>query len=202
MRAGVSKSLTNSAERLRSERFDVVAKAGRKINGDQYWQMLQTLLEERFQLKYHYETKQAQIYVLILADKEKGLGPKISASIDANCPVDPNGSNFCGVSSRPGLMIGQHVPMARVARELSTFAGRPVQDQTGLTGSFDFQLTWTPNEYLSEDGRAKTLNGIPLDSSGPSFFPAIRDQLGLRLASQKGQIDMLVIDAAEQPSDN
>ena len=99
-------------------------------------------------------------------------------------------------------MIGQRVSMARIARELSAFAGRPVQDQTGLAGSFDFRLTWTPDEYISEDGRVKTVNGVPFDSSGPSFFPAIRQQLGLKLESQKGQIEMLVIDAATQPSEN
>jgi uncharacterized protein (TIGR03435 family) len=99
-------------------------------------------------------------------------------------------------------MIGQRVSTARIARELSAFAGRQVQDQTGLTGAFDFRLAWTPDEYISEDGRVKTLNGVPLDSSDPSFFSAIREQLGLKLESQKGRIEMLVIDAAEQPSEN
>lgn len=194
--------LSHIPDSLRSERFDIVAKASGKISGDQYWQMLQTLLEDRFQLKYHHETKKAQIYALIVADKRKGLGPKISASQGADCPIDPTASNFCGVRANPGSMIGQRVSMARIARELAAFAGRSVQDQTGLAGVFDFQLTWTPDEYRSEDGRAKTLNGIPLDLSGPSFFPAVREQLGLRLESQNSEIDTLVIDAAEQPSDN
>ena len=194
--------LSGVTDSLRSERFDIVAKAGGKISGDQYWQMLQTLLEERFKLKYHHETKEAQVYALILANKGKELGSKINLSVEVNCPVDPNGSNFCGVSARPGSMIGQRVSIARIARELSAFAGRPVQDQTGLTGAFDFQLTWTPDEYMSEDGRVKNLNGVPLNTSGPSFFPAIREQLGLKLESRKGQIEMLVIDAAEQPLEN
>jgi uncharacterized protein (TIGR03435 family) len=84
--------LSRVADSLRSERFGIVAKAGGKISGDQYWQMLQTLLEDRFKLKYHYETSEAQIYALILANKGKDLGSKISRSVDANCPVDPNGS--------------------------------------------------------------------------------------------------------------
>lgn len=99
-------------------------------------------------------------------------------------------------------MIGQRVSMARIARERSAFADRLVQDQTGFTGPFDFRLTWTPDEYGSEDGRAKTLNGAPLDLSRPSFLPAIREQLGLKLESQSGAIEMLVIDAAEQPAEN
>ncbi len=194
--------LSHVPDSLRSQRFDIVAKAAGKISGDQYWQMLQALLEDRFQLEYHHETRQAQIYVLVVANPAKGLGPKISPSIDAGCPVNPNGSNFCGVSARPGLMIGQRVPMTRIARELSAFAGQPVEDHTSLEGAFDFQLTWTPDEFRSEDGRPKLLNGIPTDPAGPSFFPAVRQQLGLRLESQKGQIDMLVIDAAQQPSEN
>jgi uncharacterized protein (TIGR03435 family) len=154
--------LSGVTDSLRSERFDIVAKAGEKITGDQYWQMLRTLLEERFKLKYHHETHEAQVYALIPANKGKDPGSKISRSVEVDCPVDPNGSEFCGVSARPGLMIGQRVSMARIARELSAFAGRHVQDHTGLTGVFDFRLTWTPDEYISEDGRLKTLNGRPV----------------------------------------
>ena len=99
-------------------------------------------------------------------------------------------------------MIGQRVSMTRIARELSAFADRPIQDQTGQRGAFDFRLEWTPDDYVSKDGRPKTLNGVPMDSSEPSFFSAIREQLGLKLESQKGNIDMLVIDAAEHPSEN
>jgi uncharacterized protein (TIGR03435 family) len=164
--------------------------------------MLQTLLEDRFKLKYHRETKDAQVYALILAKKGMRLGPRISNSSGADCPLDPSGSNFCGVRARPGLMTGQRVSMARIALELSPFAGRTVQDQTGQTGVFDFQLNWTPDEYVSNDGQVKMLNGIPLDTSAPSFFSAIREQLGLKLESKKGQVEILVIDRAEQPSEN
>ena len=194
--------LSRVANPLRSEKFDIVAKASGKVSGDEYWQMLQTLLEDRFKLRYHHETKEAPVYALILASHGKGLGSKISRSANADCPADPNGSNFCGVRARPGSMIGERVSMARIALELSAFADRPVQDQTGLTGAFDFRLAWTPEDYISKDGRPKTLNGVPIDSSEPSFFSALREQLGLKLESQKGNIDMLVIDAAEQPSEN
>ncbi len=78
--------------------------------------------------------------------------------------------------------------MARIARELSPFAGRPVQDQTTLTGSFDFRLTWTPDQFRSDDGKVTYLNGMPIDPSGPSFFTAIQEQLGLKLESKKGRL--------------
>ena len=99
-------------------------------------------------------------------------------------------------------MIGQRVTMARIARELSAFAGRPVQDQTGLTGSFNFELTWTPDEYESSDGQAKLLNGSPVDTSSPSFFSAVQQQLGLKLEPKRRPVEILVIDHALNPSEN
>lgn len=187
---------------LRAARFDIVAKAERKISGDEYWEMLRSLLEDRFMLKFHYDAKDVPLYTLVVAKKGTALGPKISRSSDADCPVNPNGSDFCGVSARPGVMIGQRVAMPRIARELSTFAGRPVQDQTKLTGSFNFELRWTPDEYISSDGQAKLLNGSPVDTSSPSFFSAIQQQLGLKLEPKRGPVEVLVIDHAENPSEN
>lgn len=194
--------LSRVPEPLRSQHFDIAAKASGKINGDQYWEMLRSLLEDRFHLRYHRETKDGKIYALILAKKGTGLGPKISRSPEADCPANPSGSNFCGVAPRPGFMLGQRVPMARIASELSPFAGRPVQDETGLAGAYDFQLTWTPDQFRSAGGRAVYLNGNPIDPSGPSFFTAVAEQLGLKLESKQGRIQTLVIDHAESPSEN
>lgn len=199
--------LSRVPDSLRSQRFDIVAKAAGKISGDQYWEMLQALLVDRFKLTFHRETKDAQVYALVVAKQgaKNGTytGPKLSRSIDAECPVNPTGVNFCGVSPRPGMMIGQRVSMARIARELSPFAGRTVQDETGLTGSYDFQLTWTPDPGGSRGDLDKLkAAGIPLDPSGPSFFSAIQEQLGLKLQSKKGRVEILVIDHADQPSEN
>lgn len=194
--------LSQVPEPLRSARFDIAAKAGRKIIGDEYWEMLRSLLEDRFMLKFHYQAKDVPVYALGAAKRGTNLGPKITRSPDADCPVNPTGSNFCGVSARPGLMIGQRVTMARIARELSAFAGRPVQDQTGLTGSFNFELTWTPDEYESSDGQAKLLNGSPVDTSSPSFFSAVQQQLGLKLEPKRRPVEILVIDHALNPSEN
>jgi uncharacterized protein (TIGR03435 family) len=200
---------------LRSTRYDIVAKASGRISGDQYWEMLKTLLEDRFKLAYHRETKDAQVYALIVDQKtlvKKGtnLGPKVTRSEDAECPANPDGQNYCGVSAIPGTMIGQRVSMARIARELSPFAGRPVLDETRLTGSFDFQLTWTPDQSgskgdrsaLSADADKLSAAGRTLDPSGPSFFSAIQEQLALKLESKKGQVEIIVIEHAEQPSEN
>jgi bla regulator protein blaR1 len=187
---------------IRSARFDIVAKAERPISGDEYWEMLRSLLEDRLMLKFHYQARDMLLYSLVLANKRDTLGPKISRSPDAGCPANPSGSDFCGVSSRPGLMIGQRVAMARIANELSTFAGRPVQDRTRLAGAFNFVLRWTPDEYVSSDGRPRLLNGAPVDISSPPFFSAIQQELGLKLESKRGTVEILVIDHAENPSEN
>jgi uncharacterized protein (TIGR03435 family) len=101
------------------------------------------------------------------------------------------------------MMTGQRVSMARIAREMSPIAGRPVQDETKLAGYFDFHLTWTSDQNVSKiDSDKVHAAGNVLDSSGPSFFSAIQEQLGLKLEPKKGQIEILVIDHAEQPSDN
>jgi len=143
------------------------------------------------------------VYALVLAKKGVNTGPKLSRSINAECPANPDGGNFCGVGSRPGMMNGQRVPIARITRELSPFAGRPVQDETGLSGAFDFQLTWTPDPGEPRaDGDKVKAAGIPVDPAGPSFFSAIQEQLGLKLESKKGQVEILVIDHAERPSEN
>lgn len=189
-------------EELRTERFDIAAKASGRIVGDQYWDMLRTLLEERFELKHHTEEKSSPLYALLSANRRTALGPKIVPSPDPDCPVNATPGNFCGVSAQPGRMIGQRVTMARIARELSAFTDRPVQDQTGLTGGFDFQLTWTPDEYTSAEFRVKALNGAALDTSGPSFYSAVTEQLGLKLQPKTGRIQVLVIDHAERPHEN
>jgi uncharacterized protein (TIGR03435 family) len=128
-----SVDLSALPEALRAERFDIVAKASGKIVGDQYWEMLRLLLEQRFELKHHTEEKSSPLYALTPAKPGTALGPKISRSPEPDCPPNPTGGNFCGVSVQTGHMNGQRVTMARMARELSAFTDRPVQDQTGLS---------------------------------------------------------------------
>jgi uncharacterized protein (TIGR03435 family) len=86
---------------------------------------------------------------------------------------------------------------------MSAFAGRPVLDETGLAGSYDFQLTWTLDEALERLEAGKlSIAGITLDRSGGSFFTAVQEQLGLKLVPKKGQVETIVIDHVEMPSEN
>ena len=192
---------------LDSERYDIEAKADKsvadelqKLSFDQrlveYRRMLQALLGDRFQLTLHRETKELPVYALVIAKK----GPKLQET-------HPGDNDSTGMTFGRGLLKGEGVPIALLVRHLSQQRlGRPVLDKSGLTGKYDFTLQWTP-----EENRAPMFKGTrdggqgpdsPPDSSGPSIFTAIQEQLGLRLESQKGPVEVLVIDHVERPSEN
>jgi len=100
-------------------------------------------------------------------------------------------------------LSGQGVQLDMLTRTLSSQLGRPVIDRTGLKGNYDFKLQWTP-----DPGQTGALPATgpdappPPDPNGPSIFTAVQEQLGLRLESQKGPVEMLVIDKVEKPSEN
>jgi len=174
--------------------------------------MLQELLADRFNLPLHRETKGFPVYGLVIAQS----GPKLHKSK----PGDTYSNGAKGPDGLPlgpgphvmrftgGQLICQGVPVAFLARELSRQLRGTVLDKTGLNGNYDFTLQWTPDESEArmfrgtEDGQQGTENTPSLESSGPSIFTAIQEQLGLKLESQNGPVDVLVIDHVEKPSEN
>jgi len=158
------------------EPFDITAKADGPASYQQLQIMVQTLLADRFQLKFHRETKEQPIYALVLAKN----GPKLKQA--------GNPGRGVGFGAR-GSLNGNGTDMATFASALSGKLGRSVVDRTGLQGFYDFLLTWTPDEAQA-------------DTPGPSLFTAIQEQLGLRLESIKGPVEILVVDHAERPSEN
>jgi uncharacterized protein (TIGR03435 family) len=214
-----------------SERYDILAKADGNPTHDQFAAMLRALLEERFQLVAHKETKDMPVYALLIAKN----GPKLPAAKEGACtafspdkpaPPPPRppqpGQPFQPPPTPCGgfLMMGNRleagkVGMAQLVNVLANVTGRTVIDKTGYTGTFDVHLEWTPEGGMGRGG----LGGGPVvvgagpggtgpggapevDSSGPSIFTAIQEQLGLRLESQKGPVETLVIDRAEKPTEN
>jgi bla regulator protein BlaR1 len=155
--------------------------------------MEQSLLAERFKLAVHRETRQEQVYELVV---DKG-GPKLKESTDT-LRSGPQGIGFNG----RGHLTGTAVHMLPFANELSQMLGRTVIDKTGLTGRYDFTLQWTPEPGVfggPQDGP----DAPPApDPNGPSIFTAIREDLGLRLQSAKGPVEIIVIDRAEKPDAN
>jgi uncharacterized protein (TIGR03435 family) len=174
-------------------------------------QMLQALLADRFGLTLHHETKDLPVYALVIAKN----GPKLRKAK----PGDTYTDGFKGIDGLPagphnmvlrgrGEFKAQAQPISALVRALSHALGRPVLDKTGLTGSYDITLEWTPDEIHSTTMKDPARGQQPADStlasepSGLSIFTAIQEQLGLKLESQKGVTEVLVIDHVEKPSEN
>ena len=155
--------------------------------------MLQSLLEDRFQLKAHRETKEMPIYALQVA---KG-GSKLKAN---------SGEPGPNIRMGRGQFTFKKVGMQMLATQLSTQTGRVVVDQTGLTGEYDFELNWTPDLGQGGGPFGGPIDGPgappPANPGGPTLFTALQEQLGLRLEATKGPVEMVVIDRIEKPSDN
>ena len=184
-----------------SDRFDVNAKivdmdadALKKLTDEQRNAMLQQMLADRFHMKVHLQTEVLPIYEMIVA---KG-GPKITAvePIGPDPDADRN-RDFKGMS-RGNMRVSNteltahDVPLDNLAYALSGRLSRTVVDKTGLKGKFDLSLTWSPDD---ESAAAS-------DSSAPSLFTALQEQLGLRLQPAKGPVEALVVEHVEMPSEN
>ena len=225
--------ITGGPSWIADERFDIVAKAeagdtvGDLFRAEQQGQpsrgqlMIRALLADRFKLVVHNENKEMSIYALVVARSDGKLGPQLKAS-EVDCaalvgrgrgrgepppPGPPPGPGTpppqCGIRIGPGNMAVGGSPMSQVANSLSMFAGRIVVDKTGLAGSYDFTLTWTPDQMPGVGQRPPGApEPPPIDPNGPSLFTAVQEQLGLKLDSQRGPVAVLVIDRAERPTEN
>jgi uncharacterized protein (TIGR03435 family) len=153
--------------------------------------LLKPLLEDRFRLQVHRETKVSQTYELVVAKN----GSKVKQATPGD--TYPNGFKGLDGVPRPGtffLNLGQQdqltfqaLPMAKLAAILSNQLESHVADKTGLTGDYDFVLHWASEDH---------------PDAGPSIFTAVQEQLGLRLKSAKLPVECLVIDHVERPSPN
>jgi uncharacterized protein (TIGR03435 family) len=157
--------------------YDITAKTSPDTPRDEMRLMLQRLLAERLQLTVHRDTRTLSGMELVVA---KG-GPKFTES---------TGEGRSGTNSRGGDVTATQVSMADFANNLSRWMHQAVIDNTGLTGNYDFKLSYEPNE--NQDGATK-----------PSIFAALQDQLGLKLNSAKIPLEVIVIDHAERiPAEN
>ncbi|MGP0074894.1 MAG: TIGR03435 family protein [Bryobacteraceae bacterium] len=196
---------------LMSERYDIEAKAEGNANFDAMRPMLQTLLEERLMLKVHHETKELPVYALMVgkagklhpAEGECPPPPKtLPPPEPGKLPFTPCGGFFM----LPGHLTGQKATIAQLIDSLSIFSGRIVLDKTDLAGKYDVDLQYTPAQAqlpAPPPPPGVSLPPLPpIDPNGPSLFTALQEQLGLKLESTKGPVDILVIDHVERPSEN
>jgi uncharacterized protein (TIGR03435 family) len=203
---------------LDSDRYDIEAKAGEsKPTVEQSRSMLQALLADRFKLAAHRETKEMPIYVL-LPDKNgiKLAEPKEGSCVTfvPNSPPPPPGQPrpvYCSdIWIGPNSISGAKIPMAGFVAELSGILGRPVIDKTGYTGTFDVHLEFSSEGVASYGaggfGGAAFPPGVGGDAvdtdSRPTIFTAVQEQMGLKLESQRGPSETLVIDHIEKPDAN
>src|SRR5580658_4012541 len=185
-----------------SDRFDIEARAAGNPDKDQMRLMMRSLLADRFKLGLHYETRQVPVFVLALLKPGK-TGPLLQPHPeDYPCSIVPDASQNQAAGQFPALCSGlfpmppgapgrQHIGARRVTMEfiansLSAMGQleRPAIDRTGLSGNFDFALEWVPES-------------VDPDPSGPTFLEALKDQLGIKLDSQKGPAEVIILDHVE-----
>jgi uncharacterized protein (TIGR03435 family) len=200
-----------------TETFDIEAKAAAPSTKDQMRLMVQSLLEERFNLKVHFETKDRPVFALVLANPGK-TGPQLRPyAADPPCTNEmPPGPIKMGPGELPplchALMLfpstengvtvltwtSRNISMRQIANDIpaapTANLDRPVVDQTGLSGDFDFVMTYAAKSPVATDA-------APTDAA-PTFLEALKDQLGLKLQSATAPVTTLVVDHIEEPSPN
>ena len=200
---------------LDSAHYDITAKPETSPKQGELQMMLQSLLADRFQLTIHRETKELPLYALVVAKKDGKLGPGLTESKEGSCtPPDPSKAPPPPQPGKPpalwcgGMMMNRSrltavsVPVANLTPMLSRLLARTVVDKTGLTGKFDVSMEWTPDETQAMQLPPGAPTPPPSDFTGPSIFTALQEQLGLKLESQKGPVEIFVIERAEKPSEN
>jgi uncharacterized protein (TIGR03435 family) len=160
-------------------RFEVEATAGSFTTVAQKRLMLQELLADRFQLKLHREKQMRPVFVLVVA---KG-GSKLHDTL----PADPHGQVRFGMQGKTKILTGAGSRMSDLVPWVrSIVPERPIVDETGLTGAYDFKLEWLPDA----------------DQPTVAFFSAIQDQLGLKVEDRKSPMDVLIVDSVDKPLPN
>lgn len=194
------------------ERYDVDAKVApdeapklKQLTDRQRWAMLLPVLEERCALKFHHEMRELTVYTLVVA---KG-GPKLQPSKwpDAGANQTPGrgpASAGWGVSEKSFTITGHRASMASMTRMISLQIGSTVVDKTGLTGVYDYSLSFAPDESMKAGNLPPgSGGGAPSpEPEGPSIFTAVQEQLGLKLVAEKAAVDVIVIDHLEKPTEN
>ena len=182
------------------QRFDIVANAGGNASAGDIRSMMRALLADRFELVAHSEKRELPVYELVVARSDGRVGPKLRPRPDcAGRPPDiqppEDGRLPCGgVLASPGRIMARGVLLA----DIGFGVDRIVIDRTALSGHFDVELEYTPDQ-LPRPGADLPPDLPPIPQNGPSVFTALQEQLGLRLEPATALVDVLVIDSVAAP---
>lgn len=189
-----ARQVIGAPEWVDKDKFDLSAKPdGEGQPNDAQWKlMVQKLIAERFKLTFHKDKKELSVYALTVAK----TGPKMTPS-----GGDPNGLPGLGFRGL-GLFSAINATMSDFAQLMQgAVLDRPVVDQTGIKGRWDFTLNWTPDEFQFAGMGAKP-PAPPADAPNPDLFTAIQQQVGLKLDSTKAVTEVFVVDHVDKPSEN
>jgi uncharacterized protein (TIGR03435 family) len=183
--------------------------------------LVRSLLKERFALKTHNETRELPLSYLVMAREDRKLGERLRPStVDCRAlmaerakaaregapptpptPIKPGEIRPCGMMGGIGHITAGSMQMSNLASLLASMLNRPVYDRTNLTGNFDIQLEYTPDQMPQLPPGATLPPGLTMPSpDGPSLMTALQEQLGLKLDNTRGPVEVLVIDSVEQPT--
>jgi uncharacterized protein (TIGR03435 family) len=192
--------LTGVSGWMTSERYNILAKGALDEGPSTYLAMndkqreagfalirkrLQHLLADRFHLVVHTETRELPIYALVVAKGGVKMQPNTS----------PSGAGTSMTRGR-AMYQGTRVSLDQIAENLAIITGRPVRNETGLTGFYDLKMQWTPDAATGVPDAAAEV------ATGPTLLTAVQEQLGLKLEAKKGPVEIMVVDRAERPTEN
>lgn len=200
---------------MATKSWHVSAKASAPMTDEAMRLLVRRMLEDRFALKAHIESRQVPIYNLVLARSDRTLGPKIKpATVDCTpfltgqrplqeSPRDPDhrfGVCSVGGSFTPSGLLTPRLngqPLTGLVQHLEETVDRRVIDRTGLKGNYDIELS-----YLDETLADSSSPSAAAPPRGPSLFTALQEQLGMKLEAVLGLVDVLVVDSASEPATN
>ena len=192
---------------LTRDRFDFTARAAAETPAAVRTLMLRAFLQERLKLVVRQESRDMPAFALVMARADRRLGPQLHpSSVDCEAvrasrgggaapPTPPGERPVCSGMSRLGFITAGGVTMAEAAERFLRPAGRPVIDRTGLTGGYDLDIKFEPDEIRNRADRSEPVRG-------PSFAEALEEQLGLRLEPIRAPIPVIVVQSVERPSEN
>lgn len=197
-------TIVNLPDWTRSDGYDVLAKApdGTEVMPNMA-ALLKNLLADRFGFAAHTETREMPTYDLTLARSDGRLGAKMTrATVDctgntsgAPPALSASGEPLCGVTGGPGRIVVRGFPIGVLASVLASPLQRMVVDKTGLGGTWNLEIQFTPDQPASLNGAVVTPS-----PDAPSLFTAVQEQLGLKLESSRGPVEALVIDRIARPT--